>query len=107
MPMRHVGEAARRVESRARDESEVVRGRAARVAARDREQRVHARVRLAARDMRARPCSTKHAVGLVQADDVGDGAERHEVEQRREIRLAAAPRTRLPRAIFARVANST
>ena len=42
--------------------------------------------------MRRKPLLDEDAVRLVEAHDVGDGAERHEVEQRREIRPVARER---------------
>ena len=59
----------------------------------DGEQRAHARMRAAAADARE-ALLDEDAVGLVEPHDVGDGAERDEVEQRAEIRLARAPRRR-------------
>ena len=88
MPIDHVGEAAGGVEARSGDEAQVVRGGAARVAPGDREERRQPGCARPAR-MRASPCATSVRLNAVEPDDVGDGPERDEVEQRAEIGLGA------------------
>ena len=103
---RHVGEPAGRVQARARDEPQVERGRrGARRGPATREQREHAGARLAGAHARE-ALLDEDAVGLVEAHDVGDGAEGDQVEQRREIGLGAEAKSPSARR-RARVASST
>ncbi len=83
---RHVGEAAGGVQTRAGDEAEVVRARPSRVAPGRGEQCLDAGLRASAANA-GEPLRDERPVHPVEADDVGDGAERDEIEQRREIRL--------------------
>ena len=67
-------------------EAEVGRARLARLAAGDREQRRDARLHAAGADP-LQAVRDEAAIVAVEADDVGDGAERDQVEQRIEPRL--------------------
>ena len=106
MPMRHVGKASRRVEARAGDEAQVVARRPPRIAAGDGEERVDAGLRAAGADAR-QALRDERPVDPVEAHDVGDGAERDEIEQRRRDWVARGPRNARARATRARVASST
>ena len=53
------------------------------------------------------PLLDEDAIGLVEAHDVGDGAERHEVEQRAEIGFGCGREARPRRAARRAVAIST
>ena len=80
----HVGEAAGGIQARAEDEAEVHRRRLFRVAAGGLEQRGEAGLQLAgAHALQA--LADQDAVVAVELDDVGDGAERDEVEQAGEV----------------------
>ncbi len=74
------------------------------IAAGDAEERVHARLSASRADaLEALP--DKHAIAVVEAHHVGYGAQRHQVQQGREVgRLPAGP---AGRASLARVAAST
>ena len=77
------------VEARPGDEAQVERGGAARVAAGHREQRRHARLRTSGAQAR-QTLRDEGAVGLVEPHDVGDGAQRDEVEEAGEVGFGAA-----------------
>ena len=94
---RHVGEAAGGVQARPDREAEVARARLARVAAGDREQRRDAGLHAAGADP-LQALRDQAAVVAVEADDVGDGAERDQVEQGIEARLLQRRRIRRARA---------
>ena len=83
---RHVGEPPGGVQARPDREAEVGRARLARIAPGDREQRRDARLHAAGADP-LQALRDQAAVVAVEADDVGDGAERDQVEQRVEPRL--------------------
>ena len=83
---RHVGEATRGVQPRADREAEVACARLFRVAPRDGEQRRDAGLHATGADA-LEPLRDEAAVVAVEAHDVGDGAERDEVEQGIEPRL--------------------
>ena len=103
---RHVGQAPGGVQARPDREAEVGSARLARIAPGDREQRGDARLHAAGADP-LQPVRDEAAVVAVEADDVGDGAERDQVEQGVEPRLrpraSNSPRSRSS----ARSASST
>ena len=103
---RHVGQAPRGVEPGTGDEAQVVARRPARIAARDREQRLDAGLSAAGADARE-PLRDERPVDPVEAHDVGHGAQRDEVEQPAEIRLRAVREVAAMHATSARVASST
>ncbi len=86
MPTRHVGQAPGGVEARAGDEAQVVRRRPARVASGHGEQRGDPRLRAPGADA-GEPLRDQRAVDAIEAHDVGDRAQRDQVQQRGEIRL--------------------
>ena len=67
---------------------EVVARRPLRRAAGDGEQRAHARLHAIGADS-SQPLIDEDAVGVIEPDDVGDRAQRHQVEQRGQMRLGA------------------
>ncbi len=103
---RHVGEASGGVEARSGDEAQVEGRGPPRIAPGDREQRGDARLRAAGAQARE-ALLDEDAVGLVEAHDVGHRAERHQVEEPREVGLGRGRRTRRARAAARACASST
>ena len=85
---RHVGKPSRRIETRARNEREVRARRATRIAAGDREEREQAGPRAARADS-CKSVADERPIDTVERGDVGDRAQRDEIEKGREIRLGA------------------
>src|SRR5712691_4530918 len=88
-PEAHVGKAPGGVEPRREQESQIEGAGARRIAAGDGEERAHAFLRSARADA-LEPLSDQHAVVEIERYDVGDRAEREEVEQIAEVRLQPA-----------------
>ena len=76
------------IEARTEHETQIVGGSAARVAGGNPEQRGDTRPGLAGTNA-VKPLLHQQAVVVVEADDVGDGAEGNEIEQAREVGLGA------------------
>jgi hypothetical protein len=76
------------IEPRAGDEAEVVARGPPRIAAGDDEERIDAGLRAAGTNARE-TLRDERAVETIEAHDVGDRAQRDEIEQRAEIRLRA------------------
>ena len=107
MPTRHVGQPAGGVEPRARRRSPGrTRVARARVASGGGEQRRDAGLRAAGANAR-QSLRDQRAVDAIEAHDVGDGAQRDEVEQRREVAAPARRRSGRVGAARARSASST
>jgi len=85
---RHVGETAGGVQPRAGDEPEIEGGGSSRVAAGDGEKRQHTGLRAAGADPR-QALLDEDPVQLVQAHNVRDRAQRHQVDEIGEIRFVA------------------
>ena len=83
-PDRHVLQPASRVDARAEGISEIGRDRRARVAPRRFQQRAHAGAGLARADA-PKPRLDEHAIVAIQPHEIGDRADRDEIEQRAEI----------------------
>src|SRR5712691_1481111 len=88
-PEAHVRKAPGGVEPRREQESQVEGAGARRIAAGDGEERAHAFLHPARADA-PQPLSDQHAVVEIERHDVGDRAEREEVEQIAEVRLQPA-----------------
>ncbi len=82
----HVREPAGGIDARTGDEAEIVGRRTSRIAARRGEERRNPGLHAPGADA-SQALLDQDAIDPIESNDVGDGAERNEVEQRREIRL--------------------
>ena len=85
---RHVREPAGGIDTRACDKAKVVGRCASRIAAARGEQRGYPRLHASGTDA-SQALLDQDAIDAIEPDDVGDGAQRHEIEQRGKVRLGA------------------